>query len=252
MTMPGCEADPIPPGEQDEEMVAGDVAADQSDADTDTGPCRRCIVTGVVQPRESLLRFVVSPDGEVVFDLDHRLPGRGIWLSPRRDVVNTAVAKRQFARAARRAVSVPPDLLERVEAALTRRCLDAIGLARRAGQAVCGFDKVCTEIRSGRAAVILAARDAAREGRDKVRALVAGRTTRRSTPEIDLFDAAALGGVFGRDHSVHVCLAPGRLANRLVADAALLAGLRPGDGDEIPGGSRSPSAGGGAGPSGDG
>ena len=250
--MPGSEAEQIPPGEQDEAAAAGNEAEDGSEAESETGPCRRCIVTGAVLPQGELLRFVVSPEGEVVFDLDHRLPGRGIWLSPRRDVVNTAVAKRLFARAARRAVAVPSDLPQRIEGALTRRCLDAIGLARRAGQAVCGFDKVCAEARAGRVALILAACDGAREGRDKVRALTAARKTGRDVPEIDLFDTVALGGVFGRDRTVHACLTPGRLADRLVTDAKLLAGLRPGDGEEIPGGSRSPSTGGGAGPSGDG
>lgn len=246
--MPGCEAEATPPGEQEEAAEAGFEIADEAE----TGPCRRCIATGTVRPREELLRFVVSPEGEVVCDLDHRLPGRGIWLSPRRDVVNTAVAKRLFARAARRAVTVPPDLPARIETALTRRCLDVIGLARRAGQAVCGFDKVCAEIRAGRVALILAAADAAAEGRDKVRALASGRAAERNVPVIDLFDSAALGGVFGRDRTVHVCLAPGRLAGRLVADAALLAEVRSEGDAGNPGGNRSPSAGGGAGPSGDG
>ncbi|MCR6629641.1 MAG: DUF448 domain-containing protein [Magnetospirillum sp.] len=111
----------------------------------DSGPNRRCIVTGQVRPKGELLRFVVSPAGEVVPDLEHRLPGRGIWLSARRDVVNTAVTKRLFAKAARRAVTVPGELADRLEGLLCRRCLDAISLARRAGQAVCGFEKVKAE-----------------------------------------------------------------------------------------------------------
>ncbi len=190
--------------------------------DEETGPERRCVVTGAVRPKAELLRFVVDPDAAVVFDPGHLLPGRGIWLSARRDVVNTAVAKRLFARAARRPVTVPTDLADRVEGLLVRRTLDIIGLARRAGQAVAGFEKVCAELRGGRAAVLVAARDAARDGRDKVRALAG------SLPVIALFDGAELGAVFGRDAAVHVCLSPGKLARRLVDDAALLAGFREG------------------------
>ena len=190
------------------------------DEDEETGPERRCIVTGAVRPKAELLRFGVAPDGTVVPDLGHALPGRGIWLSARRDVVNTAVAKRQFARAARRQVVVSEDLADRIEALLVRRCLDALGLARRAGQAVCGYEKVRAEIRSGRAALVFGARDAARDGRGKVQGLCPG------LPVIELFDGAELGAVFGRDAAVHVCVSPGKLARRLIEDSALLAGFR--------------------------
>jgi predicted RNA-binding protein YlxR (DUF448 family)/ribosomal protein L30E len=186
----------------------------------EAGPERRCIVTGETGPKAGLLRFCISPEGEVVFDAGHVLPGRGIWLSPRRDVVNTAVAKRQFARAARRQVTVADDLAERVETQLTRRCLDLIGLARRAGQAVTGFEKVCAEARAGRAALLVLARDASADGRAKVRALASG------AGAVELFDGAELGAVFGRDAAVHVCLSPGKLAERLRVEAGLLAGFR--------------------------
>ena len=91
---------------------------DWAEADQPSGPERRCIATGQVRPKVELLRFVVSPSGEVVPDLERLLPGRGIWLSPRRDVVNTAVAKRLFAKAARRQVATPDDLADRLEGLL--------------------------------------------------------------------------------------------------------------------------------------
>ena len=186
------------------------------------GPERRCIVTGAVRPKGELLRFVVSPGGEVVPDLGERLPGRGIWLCASRDVVNTAVAKRLFARAARRAAVVPADLADRLEVLLARRCLDALGLARRAGQAVCGYEKVRAELKARRAAVLVEARDAAEGGSGKMKALASG------LPVVALFDAVELGPIFGRDAAVHASLAPGGLARRLLEDARLLSGFRPG------------------------
>ncbi|CAA7617600.1 RNA-binding protein [Magnetospirillum sp. SS-4] len=198
---------------------------DIGDEGEDSGPERRCVVTGAHRPKAELLRFAVSPEGEVVPDLGQGLPGRGIWLSPRRDVVNTAVAKKLFARAARRQVSVSGDLADRVEALLVRRCLDDIGLARRAGQAVMGFEKVCAEVRAGRAALLIAARDAARDGRDKVRGLAP------ALPVIEVLDGTELGTVFGRDQAVHACVSPGKLARRLIEISGLLAGFRQGGSD---------------------
>lgn len=208
---------------------------DWAEADQPSGPSRRCIATGQVRPKGELLRFVVSPAGEVVPDLERRLPGRGIWLSARRDVVNTAVSKRLFAKAARRAVTVPEGLADRLEGLLCRRCLDAISLARRAGQAVCGFEKVKAEFKAGRAAVLVEARDAADDGKSKMRALASGH------PVVELFDAVELGAPFGRDQSVHVALTPGGLARRLVEETALLAGFRQGS-VSCPDGARAPEA----------
>ncbi|HKR20185.1 MAG TPA: DUF448 domain-containing protein, partial [Stellaceae bacterium] len=71
---------------------------------------RRCLVTGESRDRGSLLRFVVDPERRVVPDVDGRLPGRGLWLTPTRDIVKTAVAKRLFARAAKQDVVTEPDL----------------------------------------------------------------------------------------------------------------------------------------------
>jgi uncharacterized protein len=185
-------------------------------------PQRRCIATGTSGDRSRMLRFVVSPDGELVPDVASHLPGRGLWLTPRRDIVERAVATRRFARAARKAVSIPPGLADRVEALLALRCCDTIGLARRAGLALAGFEKVCEAVRAGRAALLLSALDGAEGGRGKIRALG------RGLPLATVLTTSEMGAVFGRDHIVNVALGAGRLTRRLRADAEKLAGFRAG------------------------
>ena len=102
---------------------------------------RRCIVTGDVRARDELLRFVVDPSGHLIPDITGRAPGRGIWLSPDRDSVKTALSRKLFARAARRHLEIDPDLDRKVEELLAIRCIELIGLARRAGQAVAGLKR---------------------------------------------------------------------------------------------------------------
>jgi hypothetical protein len=179
-------------------------------------------MTGRVAPRETLLRFVVAPDGAVVPDVAARLPGRGLWLTPSRDIVAAAVAKRAFSRAAKAPVTAPADLPERVEALLARRCGELIGLARRSGLAVGGFEKVREALRGGRVGVLVAAADGAAEGREKIAALGAGLRV------VDVLTAAELGAAFGREHLVHAALAAGRLAEDFVAASGKLAGFRAG------------------------
>jgi predicted RNA-binding protein YlxR (DUF448 family) len=188
--------------------------------ETKRDPERTCALTRVQRPRERLLRFVVDPDGTVVCDAAARLPGRGIWLSPELDVLNTAARKGVFARAAKRAVTVPEDLPRQAEAALAARALQTLALARRAGAAVAGFEKVGAMLRDGRAGLLLTARDAAADGRDKLGRLA------QDLPVFALFGRDELGRIFGRDQAVHVAVAAGDLADRLEIECDRLAGFR--------------------------
>jgi uncharacterized protein len=201
--------------------AAGVSAADTGPAAAAAGePMRRCIGTMTVRPRRELLRFVVAPDGMLVPDVEGRLPGRGLWLTPRRDIISQAAAKKVFSRAARQPVIVPEDLAQRTETLLARRCGELVGLARRAGAAVAGYEKVREALRAGRVGVLLAASDGAANGRDKLRALAP------ALPLIEVLTGAELGAAFGRDHTVHGAVAPGRLAEHLLRESARLAGFR--------------------------
>ncbi len=173
---------------------------------TAPAPQRRCIVTGEVRDRDTLVRVVVAPDGAIVPDIEARLPGRGLWLTPRRDIVEQAVAKRIFARAARRPVAAPPELADRIESLLARRCCDALGLARRAGLAVAGFERVGEAARRGRAGLLLFALDGAEGGYRKLAAFG------RDLPLARVLTAAELGGAFGRERIVHAVSPPVRCA----------------------------------------
>ncbi|CAH2601403.1 RNA-binding protein [Rhodovastum atsumiense] len=165
-----------------------------------------------------MIRFVVAPDRRVVPDLAARLPGRGIWLSARGDVIETACTRGAFARAARGPVTVPSDLRSELQAALSRRFADQLGLARRAGQAVAGFAKAREWLGSGRVALVVQARDGSAEERQRFLGGWGG-------PVVTPLDGARLGALFGRDHVVHVAVARGRLAETLEHEAARLAGL---------------------------
>jgi predicted RNA-binding protein YlxR (DUF448 family) len=195
------------------------VPQEEAEQDPERGPLRRCVVTRVQGERRSMLRFVVAPDGTVVPDLAARLPGRGIWLSARADVLSNPRLHSAFARAARRKVAMPDDLALCVEAGLRRRLVDLLGFARRAGQAVAGFQKVQEWLAAGRAALIVQASDGSTEERQRL----IGR--HRTVPVITPLPSASLGQVFARDVAVHVAVTAGGLAESLMIDAARLAGL---------------------------
>ena len=194
---------------------------DDHDADEpETGPLRRCAVTRERLPVEKMIRFVIGPERRVVPDLAARLPGRGIWLSARGDVIETARTRGAFNKAARGQVSVSADLRSDLQMALVRRIGDTLGLARRAGQAIFGFVKAREWLETGRAGLVMQASDGSVDERAR---FIGGRA--QSVPVVAPLDGARLGAIFGRDHVVHVVVAPGRLAEMLRIEAERLAGL---------------------------
>lgn len=186
-------------------------------------PERRCIVTGEVQPKAGLIRFVAGPDGQVVPDLAEKLPGRGIWVSADRGAIQKAAAKGLFSRAAKAPVKAPENLAEMVEAGVARRLVELVSLARKSGRAVAGFEKVKGWLAEGRAKVLLQASDGSERGKGKLWTPTGGRW-------FGCLTASELGLSFGRDHVIHGALAAGGLTDKVILEAGRLTGLRGHDG----------------------
>lgn len=224
----GTEATPGYPPELDAEAQADEpeaVAGRKS-------PLRRCIASGKVQDKAGMIRFVIGPDQTVVPDVDETLPGRGLWLTAETGLVEKALSKGLFAKAARQGVKPVPDLLALTRRLIRRRALGLIGLARKGGGALAGFEKVQAALRSGvigRAGgagqkgvgLWLEACDGSDDGRSKLHALAKA----LGVPLVDLFDRAELGAALGRNEAVHVVLAAGPLAAQLRREVARLSAL---------------------------
>ena len=174
-------------------------------------PERTCIVTREVQPPEAMIRFVVGPDGAVVPDLRHRLPGRGAWVTAQAEMVRQAVAKRLFARAFKAPVKAAPHLADDIEAALRQDLRQALALANKAGAVVTGFAKVEAVIAAGNIAAIVHAAEAAEDGRRKLAgALRRGRSDAISAvPVIDDLAGADLDLALGRPNVIHAAVVAG-------------------------------------------
>jgi uncharacterized protein len=201
---------------------------------------RRCIATMERRPPGEMIRFVLAPDGAVTPDLAARLPGRGAWVTASREALATAVKRGAFARAFKAPAKAAPDLVATVESLLSKRALDMLGLAKRTGDLILGFEMVRDQIRSARPACLIEAADGAADGRSKVLGLLrAAHTPERGSapveehqklpniPVVGCFSADELGMALGRGRVIHACLKQGRPAQAWMADVVRLAGFRP-------------------------
>jgi hypothetical protein len=161
-------------------------------------------------------------------DLKRKLPGRGVWVTARRDIVAAAAKRGAFARAFRADVKVPPDLVAMVEGLIERSLLDALAIARKARQVAAGHAKVEAAADQGTAAAYVHASDASRDGVRQIMAAI----RRGYGPEasniavIDAFTSAQLDLALARPNVIHAALLAGRASDTVMARWRLLARFR--------------------------
>ena len=210
------------------------------------GAERRCILTRESAPRDSLVRLVLGPDGQLIVDVAAKLPGRGAWITPDRALIEQALGKSSpgkknrsrkaaglasaLARAFKTQVTadkIPADLVGTIEALLLKRCLDRIGLENRAGHVRTGFDVIRMALNAKAASaadIMLVARDAARDSLRKIKQVT------RPAPILQPFGRDELSKVLGKDNVVHALIlgasGSGQGAKKLMADIRRLEGIR--------------------------
>jgi uncharacterized protein len=184
--------------------------------DSDTGPQRTsperlCIATRVVKPTADMIRFVIGPDGTVVPDVKHKLPGRGVWVTANRAAVAAAIDHKAFGRGFKRDVRVASDLVEATEHLLARSALDALAIAHKAGAVAAGFTKVEAALSAKTVAALIHAADASPEGARKLDAAARRRWggDKDGPTVIDMFTSAQLDLALGRSNVVHAAVLAG-------------------------------------------
>jgi uncharacterized protein len=176
------------------------------------GSERMCIMTGERLDPKKLIRFVLSPEAEVVPDLKHRLPGRGVWVKATREAIARTVAEQRFAKAFRVNCTASPDLAARLEDLMRKEARQYLALTNKAGLVVAGFEKTAEALAAGKARLLIEAFDGAEDGRNKLR-------LRRSEncEIVSAFASQELDLALGRANVIHAAVAQGSLAEKLLA-----------------------------------
>ena len=214
-----------------------------ADPDLDHGPrtdrsatMRMCAVSREVRPIGELIRFVVSPEGEVVPDLKRKLPGRGLWVSASRRTVAEAVRRNQFSKGFKRDVRAAPTLPADTETLLVRSATEALAMAAKAGQVVSGFSKVEGALQQGQAEALIHASDGAADGIRKLDAIVRQRGGNhgesQEMPIVSVLTSAELDLALGRSNVIHAALLAGPASKTFLSRCQILVRYRMADDDK--------------------
>lgn len=188
------------------------------------GTLRQCAVTRERLAPDALIRFVRGPDGTVIPDTFGKLPGRGAWVTAERSCLEEGLITNVFSRAFK-AQSTPMDgIVEEVERQLSRRCNGLLGMAKKSGVAVLGFDQVRAYIRKKAPGWLIEASDGAEDGRNKVHFLA--KAIYEDVNVAGAMSSAELGVAFGREHVIHALLEQGSLSDAFSIAYRRLIGFR--------------------------
>ena len=200
---------------------------------------RMCAVSREQRPVDELIRFVLSPQGEVVPDLKRKLPGRGLWITASRARVAEAVRRNQFSRGFKRDVRAAQTLATDTENLLVRSAIEALAMAAKAGQVVSGFAKVEETLTGGEARALIHASDGAADGIRKLDAIVRQRAGNHGEsavfPVVTALTSAQLDLALGRANVIHAALLAGPAGKTFLSRSQILVRYRMADDDKTAG-----------------
>ena len=187
-------------------------------------PVRKCVLTGDRAENSALIRLALGPDGQVAPDVNAKAPGRGAWVGVRADELSAAQAKGKLAGVLKHAfktkqLALPEDMATLIAAALQKAWLDRLGLEARAGNLICGADKIDAAARGGQVHLLLHAKDAGDDGKGKrdqswrvgSDAEGSGKTGITLPVDRDILSQA-----LGRSNAVHIALIDKKAAERVM------------------------------------
>lgn len=180
-------------------------------------PQRTCLGCRQVQDQSRLVRFVRAPDGMVLVDYRHKLPGRGAYTCLSSECIGQAVSRRQFDRAFRSACQTlsAATLTGELTDALHEHLAALLGMARKSSQVVSGGSLVLDSLdRTEKLAVVILAEDVSEGVAEKIE-------RKAKACEIPCFrfsTKADLGQLLGRGERSVTALTKGQLAEAFLME----------------------------------
>lgn len=175
---------------------------------------RSCIACRERFERESLVRLVAGPEGEILVDWYRKAPGRGSHVCYSFECIASACAGRGLSRALKCPVEVPDvgRLVDAVLESVEGRIESMLSIGRRAGWALSGTDVL---LRAGnRIRLLVLAEDISADSERKLRAAVTG----QGAVVAVYGDAVSLGRTQGREARVALGVVDQKMAQRLAAE----------------------------------
>lgn len=157
---------------------------------------RTCIGCKTQRETHDLLRFVCTPQGEVILDASGHAPGRGIYVCCDVVCLRKALNPAKLALALKRPVRVPDfdTVCQEVRKLLYKRLKTCLSLGQKAGAVVSGYVPLRQALAQARVLYMILAEDIASGRAEEYRSWC----TQHGVPYVTLFTKEELGHIIGK------------------------------------------------------
>ncbi len=180
-------------------------------------PERTCVGCRTSQPRAELLRYVLSPQQQILVDYRQRLPGRGVYTCCDLDCVVKAVERKQLQRGLKAdSFQIDKDqLVATIMETLIQRIENLLGMARKSGQAVSGGQAVIGGLKGTESfAFVLLSVDISTGIADKVK----GAAKKQQVAVFQMLSKSRIGEILGKGERSVAALQSGQLADAILLE----------------------------------
>ena len=161
---------------------------------------RKCVITGLVKPKNALLRFTILPSNEFVPDFNKKLGGKGIYFSNSKSLIRNVVQTAKIGKLIHKPAKYDQNLPDLIEKLLAAKGLEALNLARKSGNLIFGFEKIKEQIIKNKVAFVVEATDAGADGKQKMFELC------KNIEIVSIYDSATFDRAFDKEMVVYIAI----------------------------------------------
>ncbi len=181
---------------------------------------RTCIIAKQTYEKHELIRFVPSPNREIVPDLKQNLPGRGAYILAKKTIIEKAIKNsalvKYFKSKLKEEFYIDNNMPALVESLLIKHAIGSIALGRKAGIVISGALACDKAIRSGNTKLILHTKGASANGITKLNQAI--HASKNSVQELSIFSKDELEKAFGMINVQHIAILASPLAKNILTN----------------------------------
>ena len=167
----------------------------------------KCALSGEILDREKLIKFVISPDNDLIADIFDKIDVSGIFIKAEKKSVKKAIEEGLFAKLFNKDIKISNDIVEQIEKGLKTQISGMISLANKSGNLIRGFDKIKMAVKKNKIEFMISAKDGSKAGKDKIKT--------NEIKQFEIFIIDELNRILAKENVVHIALVKSKIATNL-------------------------------------
>ena len=176
-----------------------------------------CHITKKLCPSSLMIRFVLTSSNILTLDLYHEFDGKEFYvIASKKELENLALHYNEKCGK----TFQKENIVSKIDNILSKRIISLIGLARKAGKVIIGYEKIQRSLSFNKIELLLQTKDGSKNRKEDLL------LPKSQKSRIDCLNRQELGVPFGKDSVANVGFLKSGFTNPLIFDTSRLEKLR--------------------------